>query len=300
MAAQAPTAAAAPFELVDIPGKGKGLVATRNLKTGEQILVETPQIVLPAVECTEEAVAAAVAQLSPSDRVAFHSLALADIHEHLGPHHGRFMTNAFEYNMKGGLCLVGARFNHSCAPNVGRRWDPVTGEVRHVASVDIDKGSELEFCYEGLFDSKEQRQQALQRLFGFSCTCPACSLSGDEQLKSDERRVKLEATYHAIGQLGIASPIEAAELVKEAFVLLDEEGLTLGGCTFAQSAFQAAAAWNDYGSAQAWALKNLEWQVREAGVESSDYESVKQDVRNPRTSYWWGAFGDLQQDVPRP
>ncbi|GAA5942868.1 hypothetical protein JCM3775_001526 [Rhodotorula graminis] len=299
MAAQGPAATATAFEMVDIPGKGNGLVATRNIKAGEQILAETPAFVVTPRECTEAGIAAAVAKLSLSDRDVFYSLALADHLVPLGPHLGRFKNNSMEvYDTAGGVFLVGSRFNHSCAPNVSRRWDTPAAKMRFVASFDIEQGTELEIAYAVLCAPRDQRQQMLQRLFGFKCTCRACTLTGDAQVKSDERRAKTEIIRDLVPKL-IARPVKLVELAKQGLALIEEEGIVTGTASFAWDCFQAAAAYGDVESAKAWAVKNLELQEREAGVESSEYKQVSQLQHNPRLHGSWGVAGRVQA-VPKP
>ncbi|GAA5856816.1 hypothetical protein JCM9279_002027 [Rhodotorula babjevae] len=287
------------FEMVDIPGKGKGLVAARDIKAGEQILVEKPAFVVKDLERTEATVAAAVAKLSPSDRLVFNSLALADPRH--GPHLGRFMTNAFAMDTgTAGVLLVASRFNHSCAPNISRRFETPMMHTRFIAAVDIDQGTELEITYDPneLCQPRFRRQQTLYLGYGFRCTCRACSLTGANQLESDERRVKVDIIRNEL-QKHVAQPVKLAELAKEALALLEEEGLVTGRAAFAWAGFSAAAAHCDVESAKAWAGKHLELLEREAGIESSEYQEIRQYQRNPRLWEAWGA-GDEAQAVPGP
>ena len=286
--------------MADIPGKGKGLVATRAIKAGEQILVEKPVFILSQRQCTEAAVAAAVAKLSPPDRVVFYSLALAGVHEHLGPHYGRFMTNSIEADGQGGLFLVGSRFNNSCAPNVSRRWDAGIGEVRFVAGVDIAPGDELEITYGPLYEPRDERQQILRDMYGVDCECRACSLSGDAQLDSDRRRTSIRTVQQRISTPGaMMKPDNFVALVKEGLALLLEEGLFTGASALAYEGVQAAAAWSDIEATRAWAVKALKLQELEGGVESSDYKMVKKVERNPKLHQSWGGYR-TPRAVPRP
>ena len=290
------------FEVVELPGKGKGVVSTRAIQAGELILAEAPAFTT-GMRRTEPMIAAAVDKLSASDRLIFHSLALSDNKAALGSLLGRMETNGIEMASASGasqqgLFLLGSRFNHSCTPNVARTWDGGLGKERFVASVDIDKGVELEIYYDGLYKRQHERQHELHDKFGFWCKCRACVFTGTELADSDRRRIRIDETRDDLPQL-ISQPARFVKLAKVALAALEREGLYTGRAAFAYDCFQASVAWSDLEAAKLWAARNLELQKREAGVGSSEYKRIETLKANPRAHGSWGVFG-RKQAVERP
>ncbi|KAF9265101.1 hypothetical protein L218DRAFT_861597 [Marasmius fiardii PR-910] len=81
-----------------------------------------------------------------------------------------------------------ARLNHACASayNLAYAWREEEGELRIYALKDIKEGEELSISY---IDSRRPRKERIERLekaYGFTCTCPICSLPSEESKKSDE------------------------------------------------------------------------------------------------------------------
>ncbi|BGP42135.1 hypothetical protein JCM10449v2_006138 [Rhodotorula kratochvilovae] len=281
--------ATTPFDIVDIPGKGKGVV----------ILADQPAFRTGAIR-SGASVATAVSKLSSSDRLAFESLSITDSKARLGPHLGRVETNGLALGdgaREQGLFLVGARFNHSCVPNVCRTWDGPVGKELFVASVDIQPGTELEI-YTALYEPKATRQQILRREFGFDCACAACSLPPDESAASDKRR-KMISQINAMLPGLITEPDKLVTLAKESLKLFEQEGLYAGRASIAYDCFQAAVAWSDLDGAKAWASRNLELQALEAGVGSSEYKRIQSLQKKPKGHPSWGAFG-FKKQVIRP
>ncbi|GAA5942864.1 hypothetical protein JCM3775_001525 [Rhodotorula graminis] len=296
MAAQVPADLA--FEVVELPGKGKGVVSTRAIKAGELILAESPAFTT-GMRRTEPMITAAVDKLSASDRLVFHSLALSDNKAALGPFLGRMETNGIEMASatgapQQGLFLLGSRFNHSCTPNICRTWDGGLGKERFVASVDIDQDIELEIYYDALYKRQHERQNELHAKFGFWCKCRACCLTGAELADSDQRRAKIDTTRQVLPQL-IAQPARFVQLAKEALTALEHEGIYTGRGPFAYDCFQASVAWSDLEAAKLWAARNLELQKREAGVGSSEFKRMEALKANPKAHRSWGAFGRKQK-----
>lgn len=70
-----------------------------------------------------------------------------------------------------GLWLRTAYINHCCLPNVERL---IEGEVLVLRAVkDIEQDEEITMSY-GDFSSQQEKQQAFQRIWDFTCTCTLC------------------------------------------------------------------------------------------------------------------------------
>lgn len=85
-----------------------------------------------------------------------------------------------------GMYPVQSLLNHSCMPNVKHVFNGFTSEFR--TAYDVHAGEELCTEYGVTFgnESKEERNDLLQRRYGFQCTCEACE-------DKDGRHAYLEA-----------------------------------------------------------------------------------------------------------
>jgi len=203
--------------LCEVPGKGLGLVATRDLSPGSLVVAEQPLLVLDPptdrktllktlgcdwckvnMRAPPEAVRAQIQQLLV-DRMVRRMpegeretvMSFVDRAEEKGAQKtpwGVFLTNALplgSYN-KMGIFPTVARINHSCKPNAHHFYNPDTGEEEVWVVEAIPAGCEICISYIRTFCSRSYRQQLLQEKFGFSCSCIKCRLTG-EQLQEDDR-----------------------------------------------------------------------------------------------------------------
>lgn len=218
-----------------------------------------------------------------------------------GPHRARFDTNALplgEDATEAGLFPVGARFNHSCRPNVSRFWEEAAGEEWFVASVDIPPSTELTIYYNALDSPRAERQAYLLRTLGFKCMCERCDLAPDEVEKSDQR-MRFYAQIEALIPTLFAEPHKLVTLAKAGLNLLAEEGLHTGASALAYNAFQGAAFGGDEEGAKIWATRACELMVRETGREAEGYKRMEILAADPTKHDAWGFLG-VKRQVPRP
>lgn len=181
------------FEVVDMSGKGQGMVAKRKLYPGEVIMTEKPLIVVPDKifedhEKTDAFIERKINQMSCEDRETF--LNLSDCRNHEDPQYcGRFYTNAMNYGGDAALFPKMAMANHSCRPNAEFIDRTDIGLQLLVVIYVIEAGDEICINYMSMddegCDSKEVRQEYLRRYYGFMCCCQACTLQ-DKKLKEDD------------------------------------------------------------------------------------------------------------------
>lgn len=194
----------------DIPGKGKGFVATRPITRGELILAEEP-LLSQSQPHSNATVLTALSSLSEADQRRYFSLVNAWIGIYPPPL-GIFKTNALpcgENDASRGVAsdraaifLTGSRFNSSCQPNVNNYWDESRGKITFWATRDIAEGEELCICYCDELKTRGDRWRRLESSFGFVCQCVACSKEGDALKASDERRASISRLYDEIGACG--------------------------------------------------------------------------------------------------
>lgn len=191
------------FEVQPIEGKGLGVVAMRNISQGEMILEDQPMLAIPCKDLdrlTDRDVEEMVKALPQQKQDFFWKLFDAEIFGDKRSAKSRVLTNSYPVEDASGHECFGvfnsiARFNHSCVPNVHNSWDIETQSETLYASRDIFEGQELCTSYlkpKDLYRSSQERRQLLQRL-KFRCNCEACSLTGEDAVRSDQRRKELQS-----------------------------------------------------------------------------------------------------------
>jgi len=184
----------------EIPAKGLAMVALQKLYPGDIIMAELPLFVMPLAvfdgDESEDWLDQATNKLSCQKRELLHSL--TDCRNPRGDPTtlGRFYTNCMFWGDDITVCPVMARANHSCRPNAEflPRVDLGRNELR--ATYVIEAGDEVTINYMAMAeegsDVREVRQEYLRRLYGFQCTCKACTLQDLELEADDEVREELK------------------------------------------------------------------------------------------------------------
>lgn len=162
----------------DIPGKGVGVIATRQISVGTLVLSERP--IIQVASSTYQAslahlVLAQLQKLDSHDREGF--LALRNTHEQMLPIEGIFKTNAIPLgsgSSAGDIFIQCSRFNHSCTANAAYHWDANQKRERVFAIREINPEEEIVVSYLSedvwALPTKERKARILQE-FGFQCRC---------------------------------------------------------------------------------------------------------------------------------
>ena len=193
-----------PVMVTEFPGKGRGLVAARDIEKGELIFKDQVVIKLAAdaegqfrgpnfmtslkqqIDCLPSEAQAQYFKLTPRDNDAN----IYHVNRNDWEVLRLFLANCKTYilgrSQYGVLYLNIALVNHSCAPNAtnrGLRIRKTEGEEdfedRELwALKNIRKGEEISICY--FMDVKQfvsiprKRRTALKNELGFECKCPVC------------------------------------------------------------------------------------------------------------------------------
>ena len=213
-----------PVMVTEIPGKGRGLVAARDIKMGEFIFLDKPAIVLPNhspididKSLTKEefdAFMKQVSNLSSEAKLQFYKLEEGRIKEKGG---GGMINKEIRIFLKNAvgknsmlLLLNVALINHSCAPNAFvEEVEDQKNEVRAIK--DISKGEEVTvfyryfnsgYTYKSLGWKVNERTRAIKNKLGFECKCCVCSgiVPGQEDI-TKELIESLEALNQACSYL---------------------------------------------------------------------------------------------------
>ncbi|WVQ80998.1 hypothetical protein IAT38_003105 [Cryptococcus sp. DSM 104549] len=255
------------FKIADVPGKGKGVVATRFIPRGKEIMAEKPFVTLSVLMSFQ------------ADAVARET--------------GYFQTNGismlerFQIGMFEHVC----RLNHSCAPHAQYFWDNDRAvEVVH-AVVDIASGQEILVFYiepSALFSS---RQASIQKGFDFACSCNLCSVSVEERTKGDNNRREYQQLVDAFPSIMQRSPGRALQMLERAIGIIEAEGLWSELPVRYYDGFQCVAAYGDLKNAIAWATAAADAQAVTRGPNSKDAREMAGYAKNPRSHWEWGTLG---------
>lgn len=228
--------AANAFDIVAVPGKGLGALASRDIVCGELVIAEKPILTRSTQPSWLESMQDQFDALCAEEQDVVMSLCDSSAVDKTKTLGGIYDTNSIgcaSSSYEGVLCKTVSRFNHSCLPNCEQFWDESTGSEKLFASKNISKGEELCISYVEPFLTAAQRRQVFQERYAFQL--PGSS-SEDE---SDSRRERLEELVSSFSrgcspdaEQGMA---EATELLR----LCDEEGL-------AMQAFRAQACYHAF------------------------------------------------------
>ncbi|TLD05442.1 uncharacterized protein PgNI_09231 [Pyricularia grisea] len=234
MAAQGGSSGDLPYEIRELPGRGKGVVATRAIRRWETVMVQFPSLVLlmdfwEAVESPKQSrrlLNKALRQLPVEEKGRI--MALARNGGFQSQIEDVLRTNIFGIDLGGvlhmGLFVQGSRINHNCQPNVYWKYDTKTMAQEVVALRDIEEGEELTHSYVTLGGSRNQRREEL-RAWGFECKCALCSAPPHEVELSDKRREKLNDLGIRLREAKDISPKKVTRLVDEMGALIENERL---------------------------------------------------------------------------
>ncbi|CAE7236446.1 set5 [Symbiodinium necroappetens] len=134
-----------PFRLEEIPGRGLGAVATKDLLPGDVVLLERPILAIRSDEKgTEPTAMSGIMTFTASARKVYKALSEEGRAEVWKLHdaclqkpekslEGILFTNCIgrdqTVRFDAALCLALSRFNHSCCPNLEQSWDEDAGHV---------------------------------------------------------------------------------------------------------------------------------------------------------------------------
>lgn len=304
-------------ETRDVPGKGRGLVATRAIHRGEQILAYTPALVIHRSFVDDLSKAEqlrllrdAVARLPAATRVAFwrqlgqtHQPGDDDILDVV-------MNNSFNLPLAAaaGAAFIGnfpevSMYNHDCRPSVAFHLDGGlihrTHAVRKAGA--ILPGEELSISYVDSFRARDVRRARTKRNWGFECSCAQCTLPAALVNASDNRLWRIYEVENSLlvdantrpakakkGE-SRADDLDAVELLLSLYEqerLLDSHG---------SSAYNVAAlnynAFQKQELAVKYALLALEAYIVEDGATSEGARDMVALLSEPEGHWSWGRKG---------
>jgi hypothetical protein len=224
------------YAFKDVPGKGKGLIATTKISRGTRILCEKPVITVPQdqwdIGRLRKIIYNQVNSLSKHQKHAF--LSMRNIHAYKSvedQYLGIIRTNGLPIAVGGiesGIFLNACRINHACDNNAQKNWNESIQQHTVHALRDIDEGEEITIYYLGIDQNRSARQKSLREKFGFVCSCRPCSLPSGEIQENDRILDKIRRLDIIIGQRGLVGivlyPLQTLRYVDEQVRLYNEIG----------------------------------------------------------------------------
>jgi len=240
------------FQLLQVSGKGHGLVASQSIKRGTCIIEEIPIVWLQPNTSEQESETALARQLSElssgkattidelyydtrkiDSRLLQHSR-LTAIRMAIFHTNSVSMGDAGQYGT--GLFPLFSRLNHSCNANVHHSFNVTTGKETVYAVRQINKGEELVTSYmPAAWRTRKQRTEHLQQGWNFSCACKVCV--GPNAANSERRRERMLKIDQALAMYdkgfkplaGVKIPFTARQALiisEEMLSLLREDTIT--------------------------------------------------------------------------
>ncbi|KAG6249357.1 hypothetical protein E4U23_002223 [Claviceps purpurea] len=188
------------YAVRDIPGKGKGLVATRNIPNGMRILSERPLIHAPFNSSNEQRkkiIDSQVQALNEKERDIFLSFpnryAFSDSATRYS---GIFRTSSIladliESRKTLAIFPQACRINHDCDNNAEKEWNCDTQRLTVHAMRDIEEGEEITVTYLPSVSDQKARQKKLKSDYHFTCLCRVCTLPDEVREERDRKAAQL-------------------------------------------------------------------------------------------------------------
>jgi SET domain len=298
------------WKIETIPGKGKGLIATQDITPGTLLLSEAPLLTTEGVttidlEVAETQLKKKLSALPQSSQKAF--LALHNNYEDEKPLSGIVRSNGYPLGPgaeAGGVFETISRINHSCRPNVVQSWNPLLEKETVYAVRNIPAGTEICTAYHVGGPSSE-RQQILKTYFGFTCTCPLCSLPEDQLKASDERMTEAEELDDTIGdskkvRFHASEVLACCHRLSKIFEKEEVKDDRLSRLYF--DCFQVCNMHGDLARARVFAKQYCSAKKMAAGEDCVSLLEMKPFVRNPRKHESFGVTEEWKtgaDEVPK-
>ncbi|KAL6922946.1 hypothetical protein FSST1_000220 [Fusarium sambucinum] len=285
-------------EIQSIPGKGKGVVALRQITMGTRILIERPILQTnnapPAT--LEPVIARKLKALTKEKQRQFLSLHNNIPGKH--PFSGIMITNALPCgsgaNGGGAVYPTISFINHSCLANTHHSWNETLGKETVHATRDIAPGEEITIFYDDVGPSAI-RKPWLKENFGFDCNCSVCLLPPAELEKSDKRRERIQHLDSRIGDpvcmmnrpnVSLGNCRSLLQVLKEEFV----NGTTALVAKAYYDAFQIAIVHGDVARGAVFAERSYQARLLCEGRDSPETRRMQNLAENPKVYQNFGAF----------
>ncbi|KAH8802514.1 hypothetical protein F5884DRAFT_473730 [Xylogone sp. PMI_703] len=302
------------YEERTTPWSGIGAFATSVIPSGTRIFCEDPLFILPddidhvqlysfvkALPAEKEAAFWALAASKPNKDVSHIENLRRYYKEGSSEDFNAFVekyelawsiyeTNRFTVRLQNGdkrlgVFLMSARLNHSCAPNVFHRYNPLINRLTVHALRDIQPNEELLTSYIDICHTTLIRRKLLAN-WGFHCQCTACESADEEK---DRCRRAIEDCFSKFNRLEEKRRVEndgenwtekdygrAVGILQRGIRFMEKEGMeesdTLG--VFYTLAIKYAVKLGHLEEAGSWADKAVDIERKCLGEDSEEYQAA--------------------------
>ncbi|KAI6841288.1 hypothetical protein KC340_g2528 [Hortaea werneckii] len=298
------------FTLENVPGKGKGLIASQSIPKGTCIISEPPLFTTDALEDPnniEKDLGRIVRSLSKEGQRAF--LSLHNNNPGSDPFSNIIRSNGYPLGPSsdiGGIFPLVARINHSCLPNAQHAWSDKHQKMLVHAVRNIEPGCELTLSYIAGGPSTERRKN-IKTYFGFDCACELCSLAPEARKVSDERLQKAQKLDEAIGDPKRVryTPDRALADCRELLSIYEsEQVMDLRLPRLYYDALQICGMHSDQARVCVFAQRSRDARILCEGKDSSEAAALEKLVSKPSdfenfgvTKNWKSTLGEVPKDV---
>ncbi|KAI1744075.1 SET domain-containing protein [Xylaria scruposa] len=281
--------------IVEIPGKGKGLIATRTIRRGERIMAARPALLVHRnafrelrLEDIYYLMDTAIDKLPKPRKESY--LAQAGT---MGGHKitDILFTNSFQIALGddedsfhyGNFPDVSV-LNHDCRPNLAFFVDQNLTHYTHAVR-DIEPGEELTISYLDALQVRSVRQERTRSSLGFSCGCSHCTLSKKESDASDGRLITISQIESELSDFN--SKKSSPAMIEKYVALYKKERLEF---KIAGAYTLAALNYNLFGKAdmaKKYARLSVEAGLLESGPNAADVQQMEMLADAPKSHWSW-------------
>ncbi|KAJ6557527.1 hypothetical protein B0H19DRAFT_1376256 [Mycena capillaripes] len=280
--------------IVDVPGKGKGVVAKERIARGTLIVSEKPRIIVPT--SGEVRILRAISALSEEDISFIMSFPRA------GPEENPITSRMKHFipcvgDDTRGLCPTICRVNHTCyspmgTPNATYFWNTSSKEEELYAIEEIQDGQEIEVSYMPNASGFERPLERLRRSYGFECSCPGCTRPAADRLASERHIASYNEFVESLPlRFGRDDPHHILKDIETHILAICAEGWTGEVGARAHDAFQLCAYYGDAGSAQKWEAIARDSHALYQGPRSEEFKKAKGLAAKPESFRAWKQLG---------
>ncbi|KAI8936707.1 hypothetical protein NX059_007099 [Plenodomus lindquistii] len=313
---EGPIVSSSMYTIQNVPGKGKGLVATDDIPKGTRITSEKPIMTMShsatSMEQLEIRIVQKLNNLSSHQQQDF--LSMANIYPYTTAAQrnlGILRTNGLPTGsdlQTAGIFSIACRINHACDHNAQNFWNDNLNQLTIHAVRDIRKGEEITIEYSNMRRDRRTRQHELWQNFKFQCTCRLCMLPEVESSLSDAKFERIHYIDCLIEQGGlqglVSSPRRMLRYVDEQVQLWNKEPATsvIGLGRAYPDAFELAIANGDLARASVFAERLVPLFLTSMGPDSPDVVRFRELALNPAKHEYYGMsmqWKTTLKDVPQ-
>ncbi|KAF7358708.1 SET domain-containing protein [Mycena sanguinolenta] len=289
--------------IVDVPGKGKGVVAQEHIQRGTLIVSEKPRIMLP---CSNKLDGLKfLSSLSRDDLAFLLSFPCGQGENAIFGRLKHFTPCVADGEVVGwGLCSTVCRVNHTCyspmgGPNSAYFWNDSTGKEELRAIKEIREGHEVEVSYMENAVNYEDPPAKLRRDYGFDCSCKGCARSTAERATSQERIMTYNNFVRDLpNRFGPGNPLLILKDIEKHIIIICEEGYTGEIGSRAHDAFQLCAYYGDAASARQWETICRDSHALYHGKEWEGFTKAERLAAKPQDFRAWRQLGSRKLKGP--